>query len=174
MHMLISWVPIHSGKYAGANLCSKHVLLVLNGTPSPEIIQYVATGKSTVSHLDISLHFDVDSPDRFDANAIPVVYVLPVHRYYIRPFGAESCMTRDKMGVFCGLMLEPTSNAWEYRRYGYFETSSPDFVEEICLGCEQLFVGVENRGSKDETSHHRPHRPIFSSTTESSQRSEDG
>jgi hypothetical protein len=114
----------------------------------------IATGKSTVSHLDISLHFDMDSPDRFDANAIPVVYVLPVHRYYIRPFGAESCMTRDKMGVFCGLMLEPTSNAWEYRRYGYFETSSLDFVEEICLGCEQLFVGVENRGSKDETSHH--------------------
>jgi hypothetical protein len=65
----------------------------------------IATGKSTVSHLDISLRFDMDSPDRFDANAIPVVYVLPVHRYYIRPFGADSCMTRDKMSVFCGLML---------------------------------------------------------------------
>ena len=114
----------------------------------------IDTGNSTVSHLDISLHFDVDSPDSFDENAIPVVYVLPVHRYYIRPFGEDSRMTRDKMGVFCGLILEPTSNAGEYRRYGYFETSSPDFVEEICLGCEQLFVGVENRGSKDETSHH--------------------
>jgi hypothetical protein len=71
----------------------------------------IDTGNSTVSHLDISLHFDVDSPDRFDANAIPVVYVLPVHRYFIRPIGADSRMTRDKMGVFCGLILEPTSNA---------------------------------------------------------------